>query len=78
MLNVLKKCFDNVIYEKHGAARFIQKYSINQLKKANNTTLIGVTRKSVEELYNNIKEPLYLPNGVDGDFSFQIQNKMKR
>lgn len=70
VLNVLKKCFDNVIYEKHGAARFIQKYSINQLKKANNTTLIGVTRKSVEELYNNIKEPLYLPNGVDGDFFF--------
>ena len=40
------------------------------MKKANNTTLIGVTRKSVEELYNNIKEPLYLPNGVDGDFFF--------
>ena len=24
VLNVLKKCFDNVIYEKHGAARFIK------------------------------------------------------
>ena len=39
------------------------------MKKANNTTLITL-KKSVEELYNNIKEPLYLPNGVDGDFFF--------
>ena len=70
ILLVVKKFFKFVIYEKHGAARFIQKYSITKLKKDSSVTLIGVTEKSVQELTMASRETLYLPNGVDSELFF--------
>ncbi len=70
ILLVVKKYFKFIIYEKHGAARFIQKFSISKLKKDKKSFLIGVTKKSVQELNGSINNPLYLPNGVDEKLFF--------
>ena len=67
ILLTVKKFFDITIYEKHGVARFIQKYSISRLKKDKNVYLIAVTKQSLNDLSKAINEPLYLPNGVDRD-----------
>ncbi len=65
ILLTVKKFFDITIYEKHGVARFIQKFSISRLKKDENVYLIAVTKQSLNDLSRAINEPLYLPNGVD-------------
>ena len=70
ILFIVKKYFKFIIYEKHGAARFIQKFSISRLKKDKKSFLIGVTKKSVQELQGSINNPLYLPNGVDENLFF--------
>ncbi len=70
ILLIVKKYFKFIIYEKHGAARFIQKYSISRLKKDKKSFLVGVTKKSVQELHGSINIPLYLPNGVDEKLFF--------
>ena len=54
-----------IIYEKHGKARYVQKFSISALKKDPNVKLIGITKKSFEELASGINPPIYLPLGVD-------------
>ena len=74
ILLIVKKYFKFIIYEKHGAARFIQKFSISRLKKDKKSFLIGVTKKSVQELYGSINNPLYLPNGVDENLFFTLLN----
>jgi len=65
ILLIVKKFFDVTIYEKHGVARFIQKFSISKLKKDKNVYLIAVTKQSLSDLNKAINKPLYLPNGVD-------------
>ena len=65
ILLIVKKFFDVTIYEKHGVARFIQKFSISRLKKDKNVYLIAVTTQSLNDLNKSINKPLYLPNGVD-------------
>ena len=65
ILLIVKKFFDVTIYEKHGVARFIQKFSISRLKKDKNVYLIAVTKQSLNDLTKSINKPLYLPNGVD-------------
>ena len=65
ILLIVKKFFDVTIYEKHGVARFIQKFSISKLKKDKNVYLIAVTKQSLNDLNKSINKPLYLPNGVD-------------
>ena len=65
ILLIVKKFFDITIYEKHGVARFIQKFSISRLKKDKNVYLIAVTKQSLNDLNKSINKPLYLPNGVD-------------
>ena len=65
ILLIVKKFFDVIIYEKHGVARFIQKFSISRLKKDKNVYLIAVTKQSLNNLNKSINKPLYLPNGVD-------------
>ena len=65
ILLIVKKFFDVTIYEKHGVARFIQKFSISRLKKDKNVYLIAVTKQSLNDLNKSINKPLYLPNGVD-------------
>ena len=65
ILLIVKKFFDVTIYEKHGVARFIQKFSISKLKKDKNVYLIAVTKQSLNDLNKSINKPLCLPNGVD-------------
>ena len=62
ILIIAKKYFKNVIFEKHGRAKYIQRFSISRLK---NALLVGVTKQSKEELSKYSKNSLYLPNGVD-------------
>ncbi len=65
ILSVAQKFFTNIIYEKHGEAKYIQKISISRLKKNKNALLIGVTKESFKQLSKNFNKTLYLPNGVD-------------
>ena len=45
ILSVAQKFFTNIIYEKHGEAKYIQKISISRLKKNKNALLTGVTKE---------------------------------
>ena len=65
ILYIAQKFFDKIIYEKHGEAKYIQKFSISKIKKNKNSLLVGVTQESFNELFGSINQPLYLPNGVD-------------
>lgn len=75
ILLIVKKFFDVTIYEKHGVARFIQKFSISRLKKDKNVYLIAVTKQSLNDLYKSINKPLYLPNGVDRELFKPVVSK---
>ena len=65
ILYIVQKFFDKIIYEKHGEAKYIQKFSISKIKKNKNALMVGVTQESFNELFGSINQPLYLPNGVD-------------
>lgn len=65
ILYIAQKFFDKIIYEKHGEAKYIQKFSISKIKKNKNAQVVGVTKESFNELSDSINQPLYLPNGVD-------------
>ena len=75
ILLIVKKFFDITIYEKHGVARFIQKFSISRLKKDKNVYLIAVTKQSLNDLNKSINKPLYLPNGVDSELFKPVVSK---
>ena len=75
ILLIVKKFFDVTIYEKHGVARFIQKFSISRLKKDKNVYLIAVTKQSLNNLNKSINKPLYLPNGVDRELFKPVVSK---
>ena len=75
ILLIVKKFFDVTIYEKHGVARFIQKFSISRLKKDKNVYLIAVTTQSLNDLNQSINKPLYLPNGVDRELFKPVVSK---
>ena len=75
ILLIVKKFFDITIYEKHGVARFIQKFSISKLKKDKNVYLIAVTKQSLNDLNKSINKPLYLPNGVDRELFKSVVSK---
>ena len=60
-----KKSRKNLIYEKHGEAKYIQKLSINLLKRLKNITFVALTKKSFDELITKHENTIYLPNGVD-------------
>ena len=75
ILLIVKKFFDVTIYEKHGVARFIQKFSISRLKKDKNVYLIAVTTQSLNDLNKSINKPLYLPNGVDRELFKPVVSK---
>ena len=76
ILSVAQKFFTNIIYEKHGEAKYIQKISISRLKKNKNALLIGVTKESFKQLSKNFSKTLYLPNGVDEELFFQNRIQM--
>lgn len=70
LILVLKNLFKLSFYEKHGEAKYIQKFSISKLKRDNNVQMIGITKKSYEELFDSINPPIYLPLGVDRELFF--------
>ena len=70
LILVLKNLFKKSFYEKHGEAKYIQKFSISKLKRDNNVQMIGITKKSYEELFDSINPPIYLPLGVDRQLFF--------
>ncbi len=57
LILVLKNLFKISFYEKHGEAKYIQKFSISKLKRDNNVQMIGITKKSYEELFDSINPP---------------------
>ena len=73
ILLTINKLFKVGIYEKHGEAKYIQKYSISKLKKKSNLHLIALTKKSLEELNGSLNEPIYLPNGFDNSLFYPSQ-----
>ena len=70
LILVLKNLFKKSFYEKHGEAKYIQKFSISKLKRDNNVQMIGITKKSHEELSDSTIPPIYLPLGVDRKLFF--------
>ena len=70
LILVLKNLFKKSFYEKHGEAKYIQKFSISKLKRDKNVQMIGITNKSYEELSDSINPPIYLPLGVDKKIFF--------
>ena len=70
LILVLKNLFKKSFYEKHGEAKYIQKFSISKLKRDKNVQMIGITNKSYEELSDSINPPIYLPLGVDRKLFF--------
>ncbi len=54
-----------LIYEKHGAGKYIQKYVINKLSKYKNVIFVGTSQTSFKELYKlSPEKTIYLTNGV--------------
>ena len=76
ILAISKKYFGNVVYEKHGQARYIQKLSISILKKSNNVLMVGVTEFATNELSVNFDNTLYLPNGVDNNIFLRKETNL--
>lgn len=70
LILILKSLFKKSFYEKHGEARYIQKFSISKLKRDKDVQMIGITKKSYEELSDSINPPIYLPLGVDRKLFF--------
>ena len=62
----LKKINKVLIFEKHGAAKYLQRISIKILSKYSKINFIATSKKSYEELFKlNKEKTLYLPNAVD-------------
>tara|TARA_B100000989_G_scaffold61715_1_gene42490 strand:- start:4337 stop:5527 length:1191 start_codon:yes stop_codon:yes gene_type:complete len=56
----------NIIYEKHGAGKYVQKYTIKKLSKHKNVYFVGTSKTSYTELANlSPNNTIYLTNGVD-------------
>ena len=61
-----KKLNKLLIYEKHGAAKYLQRLSILSLSRNTNTVFVSTSKKSHDELKKiNNSKTIFLPNGVD-------------
>ena len=61
-----KKLNKLLIYEKHGAAKYLQRLSIISLSRNSNAVFVSTSRKSHDELKKiNHSKTIFLPNGVD-------------
>lgn len=61
-----KKLNKLLIYEKHGAAKYLQRLSIISLSRNNNAVFVSTSKKSHDELKKiNHSKTIFLPNGVD-------------
>ena len=57
---------ERIIYEKHGAGKFIQKYVVKKLSKYKNVFFVGTSKTSYYELLSLSPErTIYLTNGVN-------------
>ena len=57
---------ERIVYEKHGAGKFIQKYVVRKLSKYKNVFFVGTSKTSYHELLSLSPErTIYLTNGVD-------------
>ena len=55
-----------IIYEKHGAGKFVQKYVVKKLSVFKNVFFVGTSKTSYKELSSlNQKNTIYLTNGVN-------------
>lgn len=55
-----------IIYEKHGAGKFFQKFIVKKLAKYNNVFFVGTSKTSFEELSKLQRDrTVFLTNGVD-------------
>ena len=55
-----------IVYEKHGAGKFMQKYVVKKLSKYKNVFFVGTSKTSYYELLSLSPErTIYLTNGVD-------------
>ena len=62
----LKKIKKVLIFEKHGAAKYLQRISLKILSEYSKINFIATSKKSFEELFKlNKEKTLYLPNAVD-------------
>ena len=58
--------YERIIYEKHGAGKFIQKYVVKKLSKYENVFFVGTSKTSYNELSSlSPDRTIYLTNGVD-------------
>ena len=56
----------NIIYEKHGAGKLIQKYVVKKLSKYENVFFVGTSKTSFEELSDlSPNNTIYLTHGVN-------------
>ena len=56
----------NIIYEKHGAGKLIQKYVVKKLSKYENVFFVGTSKTSFEELSDfSPNNTIHLTNGVN-------------
>ena len=61
-----KKLDKKLIYEKHGAGKYLQKIVIRQLSKFDNTYFVGTSKTSYFELKSLLENrSIYLTNGVN-------------
>ena len=61
-----KKLNTLLIYEKHGAAKYLQRLSIISLSRNSNAVFVSTSKKSHDELKKiNHSKTIFLPNGVD-------------
>ena len=61
-----KKLNKLLIYEKHGAAKYLQRLSIISLSRNSNAVFVSTSKKSHDELKKiNHSKTIFLPNGVD-------------
>ena len=61
-----KKLDKKLIYEKHGAGKYLQKIVIRQLSKFDNTYFVGTSKTSYFELKSLLdNRSIYLTNGVN-------------
>ena len=69
-----------IIYEKHGAGKYFQKFTLKKLSNYSNVFFVGTTKTSFNELSTLTKSrSIYLPNGVSLDQyqTFQKNNESK-
>ena len=70
---------ERIVYEKHGAGKFIQKYVVRKLSKYKNVFFVGTSKTSYNELLSLSPErTIYLTNGVDINSYKTIESHEKK